>query len=85
MRERAILVGDFNMTASEADHGRIAAAGLADTWVATGNELAAGATCDGDRIDFAFATADLAAAAREARIDEAAVGSDHQPIHVRFG
>jgi endonuclease/exonuclease/phosphatase family metal-dependent hydrolase len=84
MPEPAILVGDFNMTPAEADHGRIVRAGLPDTWSQAGNDPADGATCEGERIDFAFATGGLADTVEASWIDAAAVGSDHQPLHVRF-
>lgn len=84
MPGRAVVAGDFNMTAAANDHRRIADAGLPDTWTQAGNDAASGETCEGERIDFIFATADLAAAADNSWIDAAAVGSDHQPLHVRF-
>jgi endonuclease/exonuclease/phosphatase family metal-dependent hydrolase len=84
MPGRAILAGDFNMTVAEPAHGRIVAAGLPDTWARAGKDPAAGETCEGERIDFIFATETLAAAVEAAWIDDAAVGSDHQPLHVRF-
>ncbi len=84
MPDRAIVVGDFNMTPAAADHARVRDAGLPDTWTAAGNDPAAGVTCEGERIDFVFATADLAAGVTASWIDDTAVGSDHQPLHARF-
>lgn len=85
MPDGAIVAGDFNMTPADADHGRITAAGLADSWAAAGNDPADGITCDGARIDFVFATAGFAGAVERSWIDDDAVGSDHRPLHVRFG
>jgi endonuclease/exonuclease/phosphatase family metal-dependent hydrolase len=60
--------------------------GFVDCWVASGQREDAGTTClsgslnRGNRIDFCFASASLAPFVRRAWIDEAADGSDHQPI-----
>ncbi|MBO6540058.1 MAG: endonuclease/exonuclease/phosphatase family protein [Rhizobiaceae bacterium] len=37
------------------------------------------------RIDYAFASPDLAPRLKSSRVDQAAVGSDHQPLWVEFG
>ena len=37
------------------------------------------------RIDYAFASPDLALRLKASRVDQAAVGSDHQPLWVEFG
>jgi endonuclease/exonuclease/phosphatase family metal-dependent hydrolase len=60
--------------------------GFVDAWVAAGHAEDAGATCVSDgpskgrRIDYCFVSAALAGRIRGAWIDEAAAGSDHQPI-----
>jgi endonuclease/exonuclease/phosphatase family metal-dependent hydrolase len=62
--------------------------GLVDTWVTAGHREDEGTTClsgshgHGERIDFCFASASLAAGVRAAWIDGDADGSDHQPIFV---
>lgn len=77
------LVGDLSQ-----NHGRtVRAHGLADAWVLAGHDEAAGDTIPRDgraprRIDHCFVTTDLADTVKEARIGEAAQGSDHQPIFV---
>ena len=60
--------------------------GFVDTWVSAGQREDAGVTClsgslnRGNRIDYCFASASLASTVKRAWIDEAAEGSDHQPI-----
>lgn len=60
--------------------------GFVDTWVGAGHAEDAGITClsgslnRGNRIDYCFASAALAGNIRRAWIDDAAEGSDHQPI-----
>lgn len=60
--------------------------GFVDAWVAAGGAQDAGNTCHsgtlstGHRIDYCFVSSSMAAGIRRAWIDEAAVGSDHQPI-----
>jgi endonuclease/exonuclease/phosphatase family metal-dependent hydrolase len=61
--------------------------GLADAWVLTGHKEADGVTFirpgrKRERIDHCFVTSDLIPALRAMRIDDAATGSDHQPIFV---
>lgn len=63
------------------------AEGLLDAWVLTGHAEAAGVTFirpgrRQERVDHCFVTTDLAPAVESMRIDETAVGSDHQPIFV---
>jgi endonuclease/exonuclease/phosphatase family metal-dependent hydrolase len=64
--------------------------GFVDTWVEAGHREDEGCTCrndslqDGERIDYCFASADLAPAIRQAWIDAEATGSDHQPIWVEL-
>ena len=93
MPRSAIFMGDFNFAPDSAEYtamlgpmteryGRLLNAdGLVDSWTAAGHLEAAGATCDnGRRIDYHFLSADLRHRIREVRIDEAAQGSDHQPV-----
>jgi endonuclease/exonuclease/phosphatase family metal-dependent hydrolase len=60
--------------------------GFVDAWVAAGHAEDEGVTCHsvtpsaGHRIDYCFVSAALADRIRGAWIDEAADGSDHQPI-----
>lgn len=65
--------------------------GFVDAWLAAGGDPARGATLysdpearDGIRIDFCFVTADLAPRVAAVEVDEAATGSDHQPVRVRI-
>ena len=62
--------------------------GLIDAWLALGNEEGPGWTCHeakgGWRIDFAFVTPDLKNRLRHMSVDQAAQGSDHQPIRIEI-
>jgi endonuclease/exonuclease/phosphatase family metal-dependent hydrolase len=96
MPREAILMGDFNFPPSSPlyerfvgplspKHGRMnGREGFLDAWVAAGHREDEGITCPdsqgGKRIDFCFASASLAGRITRAWIDEAAEGSDHQPI-----
>jgi len=66
---------------------------LVDAWVATGHKQGEGITFPGDapggkempcRIDYVFTTLGLAARLKSCRIDNAAQGSDHQPVWVEM-
>ncbi len=87
---RAILLGDFNLRPDSEEHAALLAGpeGLIDSWRALGHDDASGWTCplsDGDwRIDFALLTPDLKEALRAMSVDQAAQGSDHQPIRVEI-
>jgi endonuclease/exonuclease/phosphatase family metal-dependent hydrolase len=68
-------------------YGRInTIGGFIDSWVAAGHREDEGATCNnprhefGHRIDYCFVSAGLVPRIKRAWIDEAAEGSDHQPI-----
>jgi endonuclease/exonuclease/phosphatase family metal-dependent hydrolase len=82
--EYEFLVGDISpMTGARVSR----AEGLLDAWVLTGHAEVEGVTFirpdrPRARLDHCFVTADLAPAVRSMMIDEAAVGSDHQPIFV---
>ena len=88
--ERAILMGDFNLTPDSPEHAAFCdgAHGLVDSWRALGHEEGPGWTCHEDkggwRIDYAFVTACLEDRLRAMSVDHAAQGSDHQPIRVEM-
>jgi endonuclease/exonuclease/phosphatase family metal-dependent hydrolase len=88
--ERAILLGDFNLTPESAEHAALCdgTGGLIDSWRALGHEEGPGWTCyldeGGRRIDYAFVTAGLKDRLRAMTVDHAAQGSDHQPIRVEM-
>jgi endonuclease/exonuclease/phosphatase family metal-dependent hydrolase len=101
MPASAIFMGDFNLTPDSAEYealcggedpkyGRLSTRdGLMDCWVAAGNDLAGGITLDEPdaavRIDYAFATPDIAGKVTAMAVDATAQGSDHQPIRVEIG
>ena len=75
--------------------GRVAyRGGFVDSWTTANGEAAEGATWwpdppdraprRGMRLDYCFASAELAGAIRRAWIDQAAQGSDHRPYWVEF-
>ncbi len=86
MPDAAIVLGDFNAPPAGPEYDALVApGGLVDTMKPDDG----GPTWYGDpartaeapqRIDYVFVTADLAAAVRRAWIDQAADGSDHQPV-----
>ena len=88
--ERAILLGDFNLTPESGEHAALCdgTGGLVDSWLALGHEEGPGWTCHEDqggwRIDYAFMTACLVDRLRAMSVDHAAQGSDHQPIRVEI-
>ncbi|MEK9754132.1 MAG: endonuclease/exonuclease/phosphatase family protein [Rhodospirillaceae bacterium] len=100
MPRAALFMGDFNLAPDDPEYdllvgpedpkyGRINRLdGLIDLWTQTGNGLLDGPTCGSDkgmvRIDYAFATLDVADRAKRAWVDAEAQGSDHQPIFVEF-
>ncbi|MFQ6017410.1 MAG: endonuclease/exonuclease/phosphatase family protein [Kiloniellaceae bacterium] len=100
MPDSAVLLGDFNCTPDSAEYellcgavephyGRLSTLdGLMDCWTAAGNELDAGPTqvakAGPARVDYALATPDLADKVTAMTVDEAARGSDHQPIRVEI-
>ena len=80
-REYDLLVG-----AADPVFGRVRQSGrFVDSWTAAGRGEDTGVTCDhpdlegGERIDYGFLSPSLAGALKNAWIDEAAQGSDHQP------
>lgn len=85
-REYQLLVGDYDRA-----HGQLTTIdGLVDAWVAARHDAASGQSClevaRGNRserfvrLDYAFLTTDIAARIAAMRVDDRAVGSDHQPI-----
>ncbi len=100
MPESAVVLGDFNMQPDSPEYEIIATTKngnreplLTDIWAQKnpgssvltwhpnpgrpGDEQSA-------RLDYCFLTSDLATRARSSRVDEAAMGSDHQPLWVEF-
>ncbi len=88
--ERAILLGDFNLTPESGEHAALCDGSgcLVDSWLALGHQEGPGWTCyqneGGRRIDYAFVTAGLKDRLRAMTVDHAAKGSDHQPIRVEM-
>jgi endonuclease/exonuclease/phosphatase family metal-dependent hydrolase len=93
MPRSAVFMGDFNFPPGSEEYtamlgpvteryGRLLKLdGLVDSWTAAGHPEAQGVTCtNGQRIDYHFLTADLHHRIRAVRIDDAAQGSDHQPV-----
>ena len=91
----AMLMGDFNFEWSSPEYDRVVGpptarfgrlnrlTGFVDAWVAAGHGEDTGATISsGQRIDFCFVSPALASRIRSCRIDDDAVGSDHQPVWV---
>jgi endonuclease/exonuclease/phosphatase family metal-dependent hydrolase len=82
--EYEYLIGDISPMTGE----RVARAeGLLDAWNLTGHAETEGVTFirpgrDQARLDHCFVTSDLAGAVLSMRIDETAIGSDHQPVFV---
>jgi endonuclease/exonuclease/phosphatase family metal-dependent hydrolase len=97
MPAEAILLGDFNFEWNGPEYDRIVGpvsarygrlnrlTGFVDAWVAAGHGEEEGATIGaGTRIDYCFVSAALGLRVKSARIDNAAVGSDHQPLWVEM-
>jgi endonuclease/exonuclease/phosphatase family metal-dependent hydrolase len=91
----AMLMGDFNFDWSSPEYDRVVGpptarfgrlnrlTGFVDAWVAAGHSEVTGATISsGQRIDFCFVSPSLARRVRSCRVDNDAVGSDHQPVWV---
>lgn len=92
----AILMGDFNMDPESPEYieitgpvdarkyGRVVAMdGFVDAWERAAGASGGATKFDPDerrRIDYAFVSADIADRVRSARVDNAAEGSDHQPL-----
>ncbi len=95
-----VMAGDFNMAPDASEYeaivgpwspygGRMTNPALfADAWVVAGHGEGDGVTADVRgvpvRIDYVFVSPDLAPRIENCRIDDDAVGSDHQPVWVTF-
>ena len=96
----AVVLGDFNSVphTPEYEHmvgslspygGRVThPLGFVDAWVYGGGDVDAGFTSDVDdvpaRLDYAFVSATLRNRIQKCWVDEAAEGSDHQPVWVEL-
>ena len=94
MPAATLWMGDFNLIPQSAEYDLIVGrGGFVDSCTAAGGDPAGGATINlpatpgdppGQRIDYVFATGDLAACVRGAWVDSGADGSDHQPYWVEL-
>jgi len=100
MPRDAVVLGDFNMEPGSREYermvgpaspygGRLAnPEGFVDAWTVAGHAESSGVTADirgrPVRLDYCFVSTPLARCVREARIDETASGSDHQPVWVEL-
>lgn len=95
--QAAILMGDCNMTPADPEYELLTgeapnavepALRLHDAWAALGLAEEDGVTCydeqRDERLDYAFLSSDLAARLKNARVDRAALGSDHQPLWIEL-
>ncbi len=94
MPREAVLMGDFNFRPESEEYDRIVGPlsarygrlgsleGFVDGWVAAGHGEHEGVSCGDQRIDYIFVAAAWRDRVRSAWIDEAAQGSDHQPIGI---
>ena len=96
----AVVMGDFNLSPEDPEFALLAgeargayprlvrADGLFDAWVRAKNDPVAGVTmrtsAGGRRLDHAFVTPDLRRSVRAMYIDDAAQGSDHQPVFLQL-
>ncbi len=96
MPRAAILMGDFNFAPDSAEYRRMVGPlspygglvtnpeGFVDAWVSSGHDEAQGVTADVQgvptRLDYFFVSASLAEQIERVWIDDAATGSDHQPV-----
>jgi endonuclease/exonuclease/phosphatase family metal-dependent hydrolase len=92
----AILMGDFNFTPDSDEYRRMVGPpgdyggllsnpeGFVDAWVQSGHSPAEGTTCmvldEPARLDYLFVSGRLRQRIGGVHIDEAAQGSDHQPV-----
>lgn len=79
-----VMLGDFNMLAGSPEYALMAAeSGLVDAWTVAGQArpgITAPALRGGARLDYAFVSPEIAALVGDIHVDEAATGSDHQPL-----
>ena len=84
MPEPAILLGDFNCVPGSPTYRAVRAAGFADALELAGLGTHRGVTFPGStpplRLDHVFLSPTLSSRLRRGWIDEAADGSDHQPV-----
>ena len=96
----AILMGDFNAEPDSEEYARIVGprseyggrvvgpAGFCDAWVEAGHREDEGVSAEINgrpvRLDYCFVASALRSRIRAAHIDEAAQGSDHQPLWVEI-
>ncbi len=83
MPSSAVIMGDFNFGPDSVEHAamvRGANSPFVDAWALDGASGTGGASKDGQRIDHAWVTADLAPHVRYMWVDDEAAGSDHQPV-----
>jgi len=80
--QRAVVMGDLNIAANSAEYDRTlgASSGLHDAWVLAGGARDVESKHGSGRIDHVLVTAGLTGAVRRVWIDDAAAGSDHQPL-----
>jgi endonuclease/exonuclease/phosphatase family metal-dependent hydrolase len=86
MPPESIVLGDLNFGPGAPEYARLAtstAAPYVDAWTRV-RDGAEGASKDGERIDHCWVTPALAESVRWAWVDEAADGSDHQPVWFHF-
>jgi endonuclease/exonuclease/phosphatase family metal-dependent hydrolase len=92
----AIIMGDFNCQPNTEEYSRMVGplcdyggrinnpAGFVDAWTQCGGEELAGGTCEHKgnmvRFDYCFVSTSLRQQIKSCRVDEAAQGSDHQPL-----
>jgi endonuclease/exonuclease/phosphatase family metal-dependent hydrolase len=79
----AVLMGDLNFTAADAEYAHVSSA-LADAWRAGGNAETVESFRGWGRIDHCFVTADLAGQVTRAWIDTTTRASDHWPLFVEL-
>lgn len=98
MPEAFVLLGDLNLSPNDHEYGYLFRPNrnecdLMDCWALAGHEINEGVTYratdhanaeSGDRVDFAFVDTMLQSRMRDAWIDEAAQGSDHQPYWIEL-
>jgi len=93
---RTIAMGDFNIVPESVEYARICGPvdpnhgslstldDFVDLWAAQGNTNSDGATFSGHkrpcRLDYAFATSELADRLRRIWVEHTATGSDHKPL-----
>jgi endonuclease/exonuclease/phosphatase family metal-dependent hydrolase len=79
----AVLMGDLNFTAADAEYGRVAS-GLIDAWQVVGNAETVESFRGWGRIDHCFVSAALAGRVRRSWIDTTTRASDHWPLFVEL-